>query len=412
MTTVDTIETPHTRNQLPAGWRIVKFGEVVRNVDVGVRNPLEQGLARYLGLEHLDPESLHVRRWGLIAEGTSFTRKFIRGQVLFGKRRAYQRKAAVAEFDGICSGDILVFEPSNDDLLPELLPFIVQSDGFFEHALGTSAGSLSPRTRWRDLAEYEFALPPKDEQRRIAEILWAADEVCQSRKRVLEELSVSRQIVIDHSFSSFDSTQVIELKEVCEMQNGRSFPSTDYRNEGVRLLRPGNLGNDGYFDWREDNSVFLPDTYYESASNYLIAPRDVVINLTAQSLEEGFMGRVCLARDGDTCLLNQRIGRFICGSNLHPEYLFRYLQTSSFRKLVEASCEGSKIKHLYWRHIENFQIAVPPLTDQEQVVQTLSLLDQGITRVTKNWNDSIQLHKILRENLLSGDKADVDVQRS
>ncbi len=157
-------------------WCLVKFGDVVNNVDISERNPLENGLERYIGLDHIDPESLHIKRWGLIEEGTSFTRKFIAGQVLFGKRRAYQRKVAIAEFDGICSGDILVFE-AKDDLLPELLPFIVQSDGFYEHALGTSAGSLSPRTRWRDLADYEFALPPKDEQRRIADILWAVDDM-------------------------------------------------------------------------------------------------------------------------------------------------------------------------------------------------------------------------------------------
>jgi len=101
-------------NTLLDDWRTVKFGDVVRNVDVAERNPRETGLERYVGLEHLDPESLHIKRWGLIADGTSFTRKFVRGQVLFGKRRAYQRKAAVADFDGICSGDILVFEPKDD----------------------------------------------------------------------------------------------------------------------------------------------------------------------------------------------------------------------------------------------------------------------------------------------------------
>lgn len=155
---------------------MVHFGDVVRNIDVNDRNPLENGLERYIGLEHIEPESLHIKRWGLIEEGTSFTRKFVKRQVLFGKRRVYQRKAAIAEFDGICSGDILVFEPKNEDLIPELLPFIVQSDGFFNHALDTSAGSLSPRTKWKDLAAYGVALPPKDEQRRIADILWAADE--------------------------------------------------------------------------------------------------------------------------------------------------------------------------------------------------------------------------------------------
>jgi type I restriction enzyme S subunit len=93
---------------------MVHFGDVVRNVDESIRDPQNNGLERYVGLEHIDPESLHIQRWGLISEGTSFTRRFRKGQVLFGKRRAYQRKVAVAEFDGLCSSDILVFEPKDD----------------------------------------------------------------------------------------------------------------------------------------------------------------------------------------------------------------------------------------------------------------------------------------------------------
>ena len=111
------------------------------------------GFERYVGLEHLDPGDLKIRRWGNVSDGTTFTNVFRAGQVLFGKRRAYQRKVAVADFDGVCSGDIYVFEPKNEHLLPELLPFICQTDGFFEHAVGTSAGSLSPRTNWDSLAD-------------------------------------------------------------------------------------------------------------------------------------------------------------------------------------------------------------------------------------------------------------------
>lgn len=173
-----TTTAPTSNGDLPKGWRMVRFGEVVRDVNEAERNPLDAGLERFVGLEHIEPENLHLKQWGLLADGDiSFTKRFRKGQVLFGKRRAYQRKVAVAEFDGICSSDILTFQPKGDDLLPELLPFIVQSEGFFEHALGTSSGSLSPRTRWSQLQDYEFPLPPKDEQRRIAEILWAADEV-------------------------------------------------------------------------------------------------------------------------------------------------------------------------------------------------------------------------------------------
>ena len=185
--------------QKPISWPVVKFGDVVENVNLVERNPLDAGLERFVGLEHMDGENLHIRRWGLI-EGseTTFTKRFCKGQVLFGKRRAYQRKVAVAEFDGICSSDILTFEPKGEALIPELLPFIVQSEGFFEHALGTSAGSLSPRTRWSQLADYEFTLPPKDEQRRIAELLSGADAVLQGARSVLQALeSLLRASVLD-----------------------------------------------------------------------------------------------------------------------------------------------------------------------------------------------------------------------
>lgn len=175
-----TTATPAATVRLPKGWRTVRFGDVVHDVKEAVRNPLDAGLERYVGLEHIEPENLHLNAWGdLTTDEVSFTKRFRKGQVLFGKRRAYQRKVAVAEFDGICSSDILTFEPRDDALIPDLLPFIVQSDGFFDHALGTSSGSLSPRTRWSQLQDYEFPLPPKAEQCRIAELLWAADNMLQ-----------------------------------------------------------------------------------------------------------------------------------------------------------------------------------------------------------------------------------------
>ena len=149
-----------TNKTLKPGWRRVKFGDVVRLSKARSQDPLADGIERYVGLEHLEPGDLRIRRWGNVADGVTFTSVFQPGQVLFGKRRAYQRKVAVADFSGVCSGDIYVLETKDAQvLLPELLPFICQTDAFFEHAVGTSAGSLSPRTNWTSLADIEFALP-------------------------------------------------------------------------------------------------------------------------------------------------------------------------------------------------------------------------------------------------------------
>jgi len=161
-----------SEKQKQEGWQIVKFGELAKDAKQTTKTAVEDGLMFYVGLEHLDPQSLRIKRKGVIAEDNpSFTRLFKPGQILFGKRRCYQKKAAVADFEGICSGDIIVIQAIPGKIVPELLPFIVQSDMFFDWAEKTSSGSLSPRTKWKALAEFEFLLPPLDRQREILEVL-------------------------------------------------------------------------------------------------------------------------------------------------------------------------------------------------------------------------------------------------
>lgn len=158
--------------QIKEGWQIVKFGEIAREVKLTSKKPDEDGLEFYVGLDHLDPQSLRIVRKGIISEDKpSFTRRFSKGQILFAKRRCYQKKAAVANFDGICSSDIIVIEAIPQKMIAGLLPFIIQSDAFFDWAERTSSGSLSPRTKWKSLAEFKFPLPPVERQKEILEVL-------------------------------------------------------------------------------------------------------------------------------------------------------------------------------------------------------------------------------------------------
>jgi len=105
-------------------WNKVVFGDIAKCLTIATKDPLSKGLDRYVGLEHIEPGNIHIKSWGNVAEGTTFTRVFRKGQVLFGKRRAYQKKAALAEFDGVCSGDILVCEAIDGAVTQGLLPFI------------------------------------------------------------------------------------------------------------------------------------------------------------------------------------------------------------------------------------------------------------------------------------------------
>lgn len=215
----------------------VKFGDVVLNLNETVRSGVEHSLTRVVGLEHIDSGDPELRRWDELSslpDGTSFTRVFRKGQVLFGKRRAYQRKVAVASFDGICSSDILVFASRSRELHPDFLLYVVQSDGFFAHALQTSSGSLSPRTRWQDLATFEFELPTIEEQHRIVEMMTAVDEHIESLRHQLDVLQTTRKSVLHHLLNAGgEGWNEATLGEIASWSSGKNLGSDKRINTGL-----------------------------------------------------------------------------------------------------------------------------------------------------------------------------------
>ena len=161
--------------------RTIKLGDIARECRQNWTGS-QQGVP-VVGLEHLEPGEIELKVWDHDIEHT-FSKKFQKGQVLLGRRRVYLRKAVAAPFDGICSGDITVIE-ALDGIIPELLPFIIQNDRFFDFAMQGSAGSLSPRVKWEHLKNYPFSLPPLSEQKILAEKLWAAYRLKEAYKKLL-----------------------------------------------------------------------------------------------------------------------------------------------------------------------------------------------------------------------------------
>ena len=379
--------------RLPDGWRTVPFGEVVRNANEQEPDPLEAGIQQYVGLEHLEPGSLHVRKWGLVEEGTTFTRKFSKGQVLFPKRRVYQRKVAVAEFDGVCSGDILVFEAKPKELLPELLPFIVESDAFFEHALQTSAGSLSPRTRWRDIARNEFPLPPKDEQRRIAEILWAADEAGERWLAALENLRVLQAVASFASFRGGSKVSLIPSPELCEKITVGIVvkPAKYYVSHGVPALRSLNVFPDRFV---LDELVHISEEGHREHAKSQLRREDVVIVRTGRPGDAAVVPREL---DGVNC-----IDLIIVRPNgrIRAAYLSRFLNSPAGRLQFTRGTAGTAQKHFNVGMFKKLKIAAPSLDDQDRIVARLRAIDDEIEKASEQVARLAGLCGTLREQLL------------
>ena len=359
---------------LKPGWTRVAFGDVVRLSAARAPDPEAAGFARYVGLEHLDPGDLTIRRWGDVAAGTTFTSVFRPGHVLFGKRRAYQRKVAVPDFGGVCSGDIYVFESTSEHhLLPDLLPFICQTEGFFEHAIGTSAGSLSPRTNWKSLAAYEFALPPLDEQRRIAEVLTAITTVSQlheqaaaSAETVTETFLLRHlkgehlgSVVCDEHFGEYSEklplTPIGHL--LTDTQYGLSKPAVT--GGKFRMLRMMDLA-DGV---AVDSDSCLVDLSMEEFNRYRLDHGDVLFNRTNSHELVGRTGVYKLA--GNHVFASYLIRLRTKTDRILPDYLCAFLNAPvGRRQVMRCSTRAVSQTNVSASNLRTVLTPLPPLNYQ------------------------------------------------
>lgn len=366
-------------------WSRVRFDDVVENLNETC-DPAEAGLERVIAMEHLEPGSLHIRAWGNVADGTTFTRRCRPGQVLFGKRRAYQRKVAVAEFDAVVSGDIYVLAPKGDRLLPELLPFLCLSERFFQHAVGTSAGSLSPRTNWSSLASFEFDLPPLDQQRRIAEILWAVDEVPQRWKACENQHAQSLYEFVsgltlrglkDGGMQTSpigkipNSWRCVRLEDVTvSSAYGPRFPGSQYTPDGnVRTIRTTDFG-----DFGEINFTGVPAATLDgdTISAHRLQTGDFLLSRSGQQagLTAVFRG----PDNGIAYVAGAFLIRYRLRPELNPDFLLALCQGRYGDKFVRALVQGGDQKNISGSDFSRLYIPVPSIEVQNEIVGSITSL--------------------------------------
>ena len=317
-----------------------------------------------VGLEHLTPEEVTLTAWDEDSDNT-FTKVFRKGNVLFGRRRAYLRKAAVAPFDGICSGDITVIEAIPDRILPELLPFIIQNDGLFSFAVGKSAGSLSPRVKWEHLKNYEFELPSMDRQRELAELLWAMDTTKKSYQKLI---AATDELVKSQFMEQFgDATTnpkglpTALIRDVAECYAGAT-PSTKvaayWDDATIPWMSSGEVHN-GRVSATEKK---ISQAGYDSCSTKMVPANSVVIALAGQGKTRGTVA----ITEIELCT-NQSLCCIIPNSSVMSDYLYYHLKLryEEMRNLAGIA-EGRGGLNL--KLIQGIRILVPSKADQEEFI--------------------------------------------
>ncbi len=352
------------------GWKKVRFGEVCRNLNVTVKSPQENGYVKVIGLENIESGSLHIKTWGDIADGTTFTKTFEPGHVLFGKRRAYLKKAAVAEFKGLCSGDILVFEAIEKVLHPKLLPFIVSSDRFFEFAVKTSAGSLSPRTKFQDLVNFEFSLPPIDQQEKLAELLWAGDDLNQKKLQEIHQIRFTHSIIIDNLIFEHDFKYMpikdIAVPELKGFVDGDWIESKDQSNSGIRLIQLADIGVRSFIN---KSRRYISEETLNKLKCFELFSGDILIARMPDPI-----GRSCILPEinfraitaVDVCIIRPNLKYH------NPKYWAYVFNTGRWFNLMNQFASGTTRSRVSKKNLEMIEMPTPSLNEQNIIVNKLN----------------------------------------
>ena len=305
-----------------------------------------------VGLEHLIPEEITLTTWDEGAENT-FTKMFRKGDVLFGRRRAYLKKAAIAPFDGICSGDITVIEADPDKILPELLPFIIQNDNLFDFAVGKSAGSLSPRVKWEHLKNYEFELPDMDKQKELAEILWAIDDTKKSYQKLI---AATDELVKSQFIEMFGDPRdnpkgypIKSLSEIASYWNGLTYKPKDVADFGTIVLRSSNI-QEGKLSFADVVRVTcdIRDRAYVKENDILMCSRNGSADL---------VGKVALIPQLDEPMAFGAFMMII--RSFYYEYLLQYFKMPAFREQINTGT--ATINQITNKMLDQIMLPVPEI---------------------------------------------------
>lgn len=378
-----------TEQKLREGWQMVKFGDIAKHISKRVE-PSETELDIYVGLEHLDPDSLKIKRHGVPSDVAGQKLLVKKGQIIFGKRRAYQRKVAVADWDCICSAHAMVLEAKSDKIIPEFLPFFMLSNNFMNQAVAISEGSLSPTIKWKVLETQQFILPPISIQRKYL-------NVCQTTQNIelLQDslATASARLYLSVLTDIFKKGQndptwnTCALSDCADIQTGLALSNNRELSEStikVPYLRVANVYN-GSFSLDEIKQVEVTPSMY---ARYRVEKGDILI---AEGGDYDKVGRGHIWNNEIEGIIHQN-HLFVIRTNrekLLPEF-FNYMKSSfiGIKFFLGIAQQTTNLATINSTQLKNFPCVFPSIDFQKKLINELNNLSEYSTSIYKR-KDSI-----------------------
>lgn len=374
----------------------VKFGDIVRDVKNNVdraNNPYEF----YVAGDHMDSEDLNIRRRGRFATddvGPAFVRIFKPGQILYGSRRTYLKKVAIADFAGICANTTFVLESKDPNVFDQrLLPFLMLSNAFTEWSISKSKGSTNPYVLFSDLAGFEFNLPPISEQKVLAEKLWAAYEVKQSYLKMIEAtdemVKAQYNEIVGDTQTNTHNWPIKKLSELGDYSIGLTYKPDDVKENGTIVLRSGNI---------KDSCVDLEDIVRVDTNikdSLFVKEGDIL--MCSRNGSAALVGKVAQIKEIKEPMTFGAFMTII--RSQYTDYLFLFFQSDDFRKQISGG-KSSTMNQITQYMLDEIIVPFAEESLRSNLSKIMQQADKSISELRKSIEAIDKVIKsLINENL-------------
>lgn len=192
--------------------------------------------------------------------------------------------------------------------------------------------------------------------------------------------------------------ELTTLSEICTMQNGYAFKSSDWRDNGIPVIKIGSV-KPMIVDI--ESNGFVAEENKFSRSDFLLTAGDIVVGLT------GYVGEVGRIPAGDEAMLNQRVAKFIPkkleGYLSYYNFVYCLARQKNFKEYAELNAKGSAQANISTKELLNYPVCIGNkkihLLFEKQVN---SMLKQILTNSQENKSLS-KTRDLLLPRLLSGE---------
>ena len=372
-----------------------KVSEIADIINISIKDPSNSGINIFVGLEHYDVGEPVITRYGSTEMLTTAVKKFNSGDILLARRNVYLRRAGKADFDGVTSGDSIVIRVKSDlskleecdsTVMKSLLPFILNTNAFWDYANTNSDGTMSKRLSPQMLLDYEFDLPPLAEQKVLADKLWAAYRLKESYKKLLtatEEMVKSQFIeMFGDPLKNPKNFAQRKLGDVATLLNGRAYKASELLSSGRYLvLRVGNFFTNT--DYYYSDLELEPDKYCDTG--------DILYSWSATLGAQIWKG--------GKVIYHYHIWKVLFDENILNKEYFCFMLNVMTDSLKQET-HGSTMVHLTKDGMEKKFIAIPPLELQKRFVSIAEQADKSGFELRKSIEAIDKVIKsLINENL-------------